>query len=102
MIAAAIIFAVVLIIFFLGIRIVRPIEKGLIETFGKYNRTATAGFHWIIPVIEEMRYVNITEQMSDVPPQMVITKDNLNAEVDAVVFYQVKDVKPSLTRLSLQ
>lgn len=78
-----------------GIRIVRPIEVGLVETFGKYNRTATQGFNWIIPIVQRMIYVNLTERMVDIPPQMVITSDKLNAEVDAVVYYQIKDPKKS-------
>lgn len=86
----------VLIIFFSGFRTVRPTEKGVIERFGKYLRTKEAGLTWIIPSFDKMYKVNITEQMVDIPPQMVITKDKLNAEVDAVVYYQIKDVKASI------
>jgi len=78
-----------------GIRVIRPIEKGLIETLGKYKKTAEQGFHWIIPMIQTMRKVNITERMVDIQPQTVITKDKLNAIVDAIVYYQIKDVKKS-------
>ncbi len=84
------------VIFATGIRIVRPTHKMVVETFGKYSKTAEAGFNWIIPVIQSGKYVNITEQMVDIEPQMVITKDKLNAEVDAVVYYQVKNVVNSL------
>jgi regulator of protease activity HflC (stomatin/prohibitin superfamily) len=84
------------IIFFAGIRIIRPVEKGLIETLGKFTKTAEPGFSWIIPIIQTMRKVNITEQMVDIEPQMVITQDKLNAEVDAVVYYQIKDTKKAL------
>lgn len=86
----------VIIIFFSGFRTVRPTEKGVIERFGKYLRTKEAGLTWIIPSFDKMYKVNITEQMVDIPPQMVITKDKLNAEVDAVVYYQIKDVKASI------
>ena len=86
----------VLIILFSGFRTVRPVEKGVIERFGKYLRTKEAGLTWIIPSIDRMYRVNITEQMVDVLPQMVITKDKLNAQVDAVVYYQIKDVKASI------
>ncbi len=79
-----------------GIRIVRPVDKMVIETLGKFSKTAEQGFSWIIPIIQTGRYVNITEQMVDVEPQMVITKDKLNAEVDAVVYYKINDVKKSL------
>jgi regulator of protease activity HflC (stomatin/prohibitin superfamily) len=86
----------ILIILFSGFRTIRPIEKGIIERFGRYLRTREAGLTWIIPTIDKMYRVNITEQMVDVLPQMVITKDKLNAEVDAVVYYQIKDVKASI------
>jgi regulator of protease activity HflC (stomatin/prohibitin superfamily) len=77
-------------VFFAGIRIVRPTHRGLIERLGKYNRFANPGFHWIIPVIEMLYQVNITEQMVDAEPQEIITNDNLNAKVDAQVYFKVK------------
>ena len=86
----------VLVILFAGFKTVRPIERGVIERFGKYQRTKEAGLTWIIPMIDKMYKVNITEQMVDVMPQMVITKDKLNAEVDAVVYYLIRDVKASI------
>lgn len=91
---------IVLCLFFLvGIRIVRPTHRMLVETLGKYKRIAGQGFHWIVPVIQRGVYVNITEQMTDAARQDVITKDRLNTTVDAVVFYKVKpdekDVKAS-------
>lgn len=80
-----------LILFFInGIRIVRPTHRGLIERLGKYHRFAEPGFHWIIPVIENMYQVNVTEQMIDAEPQEIITNDNLNARVDAQVYFKVK------------
>ena len=88
-----IILAILLIIGFTGIRIVRPTHKMLVETFGKWTRTSEQGFTWIIPIIQTGTYANITEQMSDVEPQMVITRDKLNAEVDAVVYFKIQDVK---------
>ena len=86
----------ILIILFAGFKTVRPIERGVIERFGKYQRTKEAGLTWIIPMIDKIYRVNITEQMVDVMPQMVITKDKLNAEVDAVVYYMIRDVKASI------
>jgi regulator of protease activity HflC (stomatin/prohibitin superfamily) len=78
-------------IFFTGIRIIRPRQKGLIERLGKYKKTAEQGFHWIIPIIDRMIKVDITENMVDVEPQKIITKDDLNATVDAVVYFRVLD-----------
>ena len=80
----------VIVIFFAGIRIVRPTHRGLIERLGKYRVFANAGFNWIIPGIDKMYQINITEKMVDAEPQEIITNDNLNAKVDAQVYFKVK------------
>lgn len=74
-----------------GIKIVRPYEKGLIERMGKYQRTADSGLTIIIPFLERIIKVDMREQVVDVPPQGVITKDNVVVEVDAVVYYEITD-----------
>ena len=79
------------IIFLSGFRIVRPIERGLIETFGKYSRFANSGLQWIFPVVQRLIKVNITENMVDASKQEIITKDKLNAIVDAQIYFKVKD-----------
>jgi regulator of protease activity HflC (stomatin/prohibitin superfamily) len=83
--------AAILVLFFLfsGIRIIRPTQRGLIERLGAYKKFGNPGFHWIIPVIDRMFLVNVTEQMVDAEPQEIITNDNLNASVDAVVYFKV-------------
>jgi len=83
--------ALIILLFFSGIRIVRPTHRGLIERLGKYQRFGRPGFHWIIPGIDKMYRVNITEVMVDAQPQEIITNDNLNARVDAQVYFKVKD-----------
>ena len=83
-------------IFFWGIRIVRPTHRALIERLGKYYHFANPGFHWIIPIIDKMYRVNVTEQMVDAEPQEIITNDNLNASVDAQVYFRVKSDEESV------
>jgi len=83
-------------LFFSGIRIVRPTHRGLIERFGKYNRFANPGFHWIIPGIDLMYQVNITEKMINAEPQEIITNDNLNAKVDAQVYFKITNDEDSV------
>jgi regulator of protease activity HflC (stomatin/prohibitin superfamily) len=90
MVAWIVILAIVLFIFFAGIRIVRPTHRGLVERLGKYKRFANPGFNWIIPIIDRMIQINVTEQMVDAMPQEIITNDNLNARVDAQVYFKVK------------
>ncbi|HBZ26518.1 MAG TPA: paraslipin [Rikenellaceae bacterium] len=81
---------------FAGIRIVRPTQRGLIERLGKYLKFAGPGFHWIIPIIDKIYVVNVTEQMIDAEPQEIITNDNLNASVDAQVYFRVKSDEESV------
>jgi len=76
-----------------GMRILRPTQRGLIETMGKYSRFATPGFNWILPIFQKLITVNITEQMTDIEPQEIITKDNLNARVDLVVYFKIRPIE---------
>lgn len=75
----------------MGFRIVRPVEKAIVERFGKYSHTSEQGLRWIIPFVDRMYKINITEIRLDVPRQDVITNDNLNLSIDAVVYFRVKD-----------
>ncbi|WPQ66031.1 SPFH domain-containing protein [Chitinophaga sancti] len=90
----------ILLLFFSGVKIVRPTHRGLIERLGKYTRFAHPGFNWVIPIIDRIFIVNITEQMVDAQPQEIITNDNLNASVDAQIYFRVleeeENVKSSL------
>jgi len=87
---------IVIFIFFLGMRIVRPTNRALVERLGKYHHFAQPGFHWIIPGIDKMYRINITEQMVDAEPQEIITNDNLNAVVDAQVYVKVNTDEESV------
>lgn len=81
---------------FAGIRIVRPTERAVIETLGKYSGFGKRGFNWIWLIFQRMIQINVTEQMSDIESQEMITKDNLNAACDLVVFYRVNDDEESI------
>lgn len=80
----------IFIMFLAGIRIVRPTERGLVERLGKYKKFSESGFSWIIPGVDRMVRINVTEVMVDAEPQEIITNDNLNAMVDAQVYFKVK------------
>ncbi len=81
---------IVVLIFLRGIKVVRPTTRGLVERLGKYRHFATPGFNWIIPFIDRMYKINITEVMVNAEPQEIITADKLNASVDAQVYFRVK------------
>lgn len=86
----------VLILVFMGFRIIRPTQRGVVERLGKYRRIAEQGLRWVIPFIDRMIKVNVTEIRLDVPRQSVITKDNLNLQIDAVVYFKVNEVNKAL------
>jgi len=73
-----------------GLRVIRPTQRGLIETFGKYKRFAEPGLNYVFTGIQRLTKVDITEFMIDAKPQQIITKDKLNAIVDAQVYFKVK------------
>jgi regulator of protease activity HflC (stomatin/prohibitin superfamily) len=74
-----------------GVRIVRPYQRGIVEQLGKYKETVDPGLRVIYPLFQKMRLVDMREQVVDVPPQEVITKDNVVVSVDAVVYYEPTD-----------
>ena len=84
--------------FWMGIRIVRPTHRGLVERLGKYNHFADSGFHWVIPVLKKLYQINVTEQMVNAEPQEIITNDNLNAKVDAQVYFRVQPDEDSVKK----
>ena len=85
---------IIIILVIIGLRyikILRPYEKGVVERLGKYNRTVSSGVVVLIPFFENLEKVDLREQVVDVPPQEVITKDNTVVVVDCVIFYEVVD-----------
>ena len=74
-----------------GVKIVSPYEKGVVERLGRYTRTAQSGLTLILPFLDTLRKVDMREQVVDVPPQEVITKDNVVVTVDAIVYFEATD-----------
>lgn len=85
----AVVFAFIIVS--MSIRIIRPFEKGLVERLGKFQRILDPGLNMIIPFVDTVRKADMREIVLDVPPQLVITRDNVNVEVDAVIYAQVTD-----------
>jgi regulator of protease activity HflC (stomatin/prohibitin superfamily) len=84
--------ALILFVFvFQGVKIVRPYERGLIERLGKFQKLVEPGLRTLIPFVDTIRRVDMREQVVDVPPQEVITSDNVVVSVDAVVYYEATD-----------
>lgn len=95
-ISLAVIALIIAVLLIRTARTVRPIERGLVERYGRYKRFVNPGLTFLIPFVDRLVRVNITEQMSHVEPQEVITKDKVVMTVDAVVFFKVKEDETSV------
>ena len=83
---------IILIIAAMSIKIVKQSEVYIIERLGKFYKVADAGLTIIVPFLDHVRsVVSLKQQTMDVPPQGVITKDNVTITIDTVVFYQITD-----------
>ena len=76
-----------------AVKIVRPFQQGLVERLGRYKTTKQPGFNLIVPFMERMQLIDMREQVVEVPPQEVITEDNVVVSVDAVVYFEPTDPK---------
>ncbi len=93
--AAVLVLAALAFVLFLlaasGVRIIRPYQRGLVERLGRYKATLDPGLRLILPFIDRLVKVDMREQVTDVPPQEVITSDNVVVSVDAVIYYEATD-----------
>jgi len=91
MVMLAVLLLLTLVLVAKGARTVNQYEKGLITRMGKYHAMAPSGLTIIVPFVDDLIRVDMREQVISVPPQKLITKDNVTVEVDAVVYYKVVD-----------
>ena len=95
-IVIVILIILIILLFTKSIRTVRPTSRGLIERFGRYNRFANPGIVVLVPFVERLIRINITENMIDAGLQEIITSDSLNAHVDAQVYFKVRSDEQSV------
>ena len=89
---------IVIFLFLSSIKILRPTQRGAIETLGKYSKFAEPGLHFVFPLAQRMIAVNVTERMAVIEPQEIITQNRLNAKVDLVVYYKVASDEESIKK----
>ncbi|MFH1688597.1 MAG: SPFH domain-containing protein [bacterium] len=92
--------AMAFIVAMMAVRVVRPFERGLVERLGKFQRILDPGLNMIVPFFDTVIKVDMREVVLDVPPQLVITADNVSVEVDAVIYEQVTDPARSKYEIS--
>jgi regulator of protease activity HflC (stomatin/prohibitin superfamily) len=90
-----ILLGLIIVAFYIIVKAARVVPQKsvfLVERLGKYHTTLDAGFHLIIPVIDKVAYRHSLKEVAiDVPPQACITKDNIQVEVDGVLYFQIVD-----------
>ena len=84
-----IVVAVLAALFVMGVRILAEYERGVIFRLGRFGGVKSAGFKWIIPGVDRMVKISLREIVMDVPPQDVITRDNVSVKVNAVLYFRV-------------
>ena len=89
----------VLCIFIIGIRHVKPTQRGIVERKHKYHNFLNPGYHWINPIFGRLIIIDVGEQIADILPQRIITNDNLIVKIDAQVCFKVKADEESVKEI---
>ena len=84
-----IVFGLGLLFFMSGVKILKEYERGVVFRFGRFQGVRQAGLRWIIPGVDQLVRVSLREVVMDVPPQDVITRDNVSVKVNAVLYFRV-------------
>ena len=94
-----VILAVIIFVILPGLRIVQQYEKGVVFRLGKIVRECDPGLNWVIPYLEWMRKVDLRTITLPIPPQKIITKDNISVDVSAVAYYKIVDPIKSIVAI---
>ena len=94
-----VVIVIVGLIIFSGVKILYEYERGVVFRLGRLSGTKGPGFKWIIPGIDKMIKISLRVITMDVPPQDVITKDNVSLKVNAVVYFKVVEPEKAIIQV---
>ena len=94
-----IIIIAILIFIFMGLRLVQQYETGVVFRFGKIIDSRGPGLNWIIPVVDVMNKVDMRIVTLPIPPQKIITKDNVSVDISAVAYFKIVDAVKSIVSI---
>ncbi len=93
------VFVAIVVLLFASFRIIREYERGVVYTFGKYSSSRGPGINMVFPGIQKMILVDMRVRTDDVPPQDVISRDNVSVKVSAVLYYRVVEPAFAINRV---
>src|SRR5690348_17291559 len=99
-IAAIVIAIVVLTFVWSSIRILREYERGVVFTLGRYTGTKGPGLFLLVPFVQQMVRVDLRVIVDEVPPQDVISRDNVSVKVSAVIYFRIVDAERAIIQVS--
>ena len=91
-----VIITVIVVVLLLGLRIVQQYQKGVVFRFGKVVGVKQPGLTWVIPFIDIVKKVDMRTITLPIPPQKIITRDNVSVDVSAVAYYKITDAVKSM------
>ena len=94
-----ILFVLIVLLLAMSIRILREYERGVVFTLGRFWKVKGPGLFLLIPFVQQMVKVDLRTVVFDVPPQDVITRDNVSVKVNAVVYFRVVDPEKSVIQV---
>jgi len=98
--ALIVIVVLVLIFFYVSVRVLREYERGVVYTLGRYTGTKGPGLFLLVPFIQQMVRVDLRVVVDEVPPQDVISRDNVSVKVSAVIYFRVVDPDRAINQVS--
>jgi len=81
--------AIAAVLLLMGVRVITEYERGVVFRLGRFSGVKDAGLKWIIPGVDRMVRISLREIVMDIPPQEVITRDNVSLKVNAVLYFRV-------------
>jgi regulator of protease activity HflC (stomatin/prohibitin superfamily) len=100
--AATLVMIAIIVIAFLysAVRILREYERGVVFTLGRYTGTKGPGFFLLVPIVQQMVRVDLRVVVDEVPPQDVISRDNVSVKVNAVIYFRVVDAERAVIQVT--
>jgi regulator of protease activity HflC (stomatin/prohibitin superfamily) len=95
-----VIVALLLIFFYVSVRVLREYERGVVFTLGRYTGTKGPGLFLLVPFIQQMVRVDLRVIVDEVPPQDVISRDNVSVKVSAVIYFRVVDAERAIIQVN--